>query len=284
MYIEYFHWNQLVTILPLEKEEVYVVVVLCKKITQNAVRVATLDLVGRQAKVDTLYKIPKLSHRISVESPVWQREGLTHQKKNQILQIDTKCIGRHFFHNKYYTLDTSLWHQGGWRTSKSVSQTPVPPGKHTSPAGTSSDRGPGPQSWCQTGWAAWRGRPPGPGLLTETPWCQPPRSISEQPSESLCRLWFMTGVFFKKNTFDKNQGHSPQTPSIHRWWRWSWRHRWGTWWRIRRTRGCTQGGWCRRKTVWWAGKREGLWKRSSTSHNLNGYENMPDYLVCFLKE
>lgn len=105
MYIEYFHLNHLITILPLEKEEVYVVVVLCKKITQNAVRVAALDLVGREAKVDTLYKVPKLSHRVSVESPVW---GGDDTATVLILQIDSKCIGRTFFHNEYYILNTSL--------------------------------------------------------------------------------------------------------------------------------------------------------------------------------
>lgn len=65
-----FILNQLFPILPLEEEEVYVVVVLCKKIAQNAIGVTTFDLVGRQAKVDTLYKVPELSYRISVESPV----------------------------------------------------------------------------------------------------------------------------------------------------------------------------------------------------------------------
>lgn len=73
--------NQFITILPLEEKEVYVVVVLCKKIAQDAVRVTTFDLVGRQAEVDTLYKIPKLSDRISVESPVEQEERMTHEKQ-----------------------------------------------------------------------------------------------------------------------------------------------------------------------------------------------------------
>lgn len=62
----------------MEEEEVYVVVVLCKEVAQNAVGVTTFDLVGRQAKVDALYKVPELSHRISVESPIKQKEGMTH--------------------------------------------------------------------------------------------------------------------------------------------------------------------------------------------------------------
>lgn len=75
---------------------------------------------------------------------------------------------------------TSLWPRGEWRTSRSVYQTPAPPGKHTFPSGTSSGRGPGPLSWCQTGWAAWPGKPQEPGPLRETLWCPPLQSISAE--------------------------------------------------------------------------------------------------------
>lgn len=54
----------------MEEEEVQVVVVLGEKVAQNAVWVATFDLIGRQAKVDTLYKVPELSNVVFVEPPV----------------------------------------------------------------------------------------------------------------------------------------------------------------------------------------------------------------------
>lgn len=65
----------------MEEKEVYIVVVLGKKIAQDAVGVTTFDLVGRQAEVDTLYKIPKLSDRVSVESPVEQEERMTRERQ-----------------------------------------------------------------------------------------------------------------------------------------------------------------------------------------------------------
>lgn len=58
----------------MEEEEVHIVVVLCKEVAQNAVWVATFDLIGRQAKVDALHKVPELSYRILVESPVEKNE------------------------------------------------------------------------------------------------------------------------------------------------------------------------------------------------------------------
>ncbi len=59
--------------LPLEKEKVQVVVVLGEEVAQDAVWVATFDLVGRQAEVDTLYKVPELSNRVPIEPPVKQK-------------------------------------------------------------------------------------------------------------------------------------------------------------------------------------------------------------------
>ena len=55
--------------IPLEEEKVQVVVVLGEEVSQDAVWVATLDLVGRQAEVDALYKVPELSDRVPVEPP-----------------------------------------------------------------------------------------------------------------------------------------------------------------------------------------------------------------------
>lgn len=62
-------FKQVIVFLPLEEEEVQVVVVLSEKVAQDTVWVATFDLVGRQAKVDTLYKVPELSNGVPVEPP-----------------------------------------------------------------------------------------------------------------------------------------------------------------------------------------------------------------------
>lgn len=71
--------------LPLEEEEVQVVVVLGEEVAQDSVWVATFDLVGRQAEVDTLYKVPELSDGVPVEPPVEQKK--TQCFLIQILQI-----------------------------------------------------------------------------------------------------------------------------------------------------------------------------------------------------
>lgn len=62
--------------VPLEEEEVQVVVVLGEEVAQDAVWVATFDLIGRQAEVDTLYKVPELSNRVPVEPPVGQKKDM----------------------------------------------------------------------------------------------------------------------------------------------------------------------------------------------------------------
>lgn len=60
-------------ILPLEEEEVQEVEVLGEEVSQDLVWVATFDLIGRQAEVDALDKVPELSNRVSVEPPVEQK-------------------------------------------------------------------------------------------------------------------------------------------------------------------------------------------------------------------
>lgn len=55
--------------LPLEEEEVQIVVVFGEEVAQDAVGVATFDLVGREAEVDTLHKVPQLGHWVPVEPP-----------------------------------------------------------------------------------------------------------------------------------------------------------------------------------------------------------------------
>lgn len=68
----------------MEEEEVKVVVVLGEKVAQDAVRVATFDLVGRQAEVDTLYEVPELSNGVIVEPPVEQKR---HDEKKTSMKI-----------------------------------------------------------------------------------------------------------------------------------------------------------------------------------------------------
>ena len=60
----------------MEEEEVDVVVVLGEEVAQHTVGVATLDLVGRQAEVDALDKVPELGNWVLVEPPVGGRGGM----------------------------------------------------------------------------------------------------------------------------------------------------------------------------------------------------------------
>lgn len=54
---------------PLEQEEVEVVVALGQKVPQNSSRIARTNLIGRQAKVKTLDKVPELGNQVLVEAP-----------------------------------------------------------------------------------------------------------------------------------------------------------------------------------------------------------------------
>lgn len=53
----------------MEEEEVDAVVTLCQKVSQDSVGVATLDLICRQSKIQTLNKVPQLGNVICVKSP-----------------------------------------------------------------------------------------------------------------------------------------------------------------------------------------------------------------------
>lgn len=155
-------------------------------------------------------------------------------------------------------LMTSLWLRGEWRTSRSGCQTPAPPGKHTSPAKTSSGRGHGPQSWCRTGWAASPGRLLEPGLLIGTLWCLLLQSISKERRFQCVRSRDITNTLLSLHVvlLIEHSWLSPQKPSTHKWWQWSWQHRWETWGHRRHTQDCILGGWCRRRTVLWVSKCE----------------------------
>lgn len=55
--------------LPLKQEEVDVIVALCEEVSKHSCWVATTNLVGRQPKVNTFHKIPKLSNQVLAEFP-----------------------------------------------------------------------------------------------------------------------------------------------------------------------------------------------------------------------
>lgn len=71
--------------VPLEEEEVQVVEVLGEEVAQDAVRVAALDLVGRETEVDALYKVPQLSHWVPVEPPETTTEKIYSVINNRFL-------------------------------------------------------------------------------------------------------------------------------------------------------------------------------------------------------
>lgn len=55
--------------LPLKQEEVDIIVALCEEVSKHSCWVATTDLVGRQPKVNTFHKVPKLSNQVLAEFP-----------------------------------------------------------------------------------------------------------------------------------------------------------------------------------------------------------------------
>lgn len=54
---------------PLKEEQVHIVVTLGQEVAEDPVRVATFDLVGREAKIQALDKVPELGHLVLVEPP-----------------------------------------------------------------------------------------------------------------------------------------------------------------------------------------------------------------------
>lgn len=78
-----FLLKPVIILIPLEEEEVQVIVVLGEKVAQNTVWVATFNLVGREAKIDTLNKVPKLSDRVPVEPPVEQKDTNREEEINE---------------------------------------------------------------------------------------------------------------------------------------------------------------------------------------------------------
>ena len=59
---------------PLKQEEVEIIVALGEEVSQNAGGITTADLIGRQAEVDALDKIPHLSNHVLIETPARGKE------------------------------------------------------------------------------------------------------------------------------------------------------------------------------------------------------------------
>lgn len=59
--------------LPLKQEEVDIIVALGEEVSKDSRWVATTDLVGRQPKVNTFHKVPKLSNQVLAEFPKVQK-------------------------------------------------------------------------------------------------------------------------------------------------------------------------------------------------------------------
>lgn len=59
---------------PLKQEEVDIIVALGEEVSQHAGGITTADLIGRQAKVDALDKIPHLSDCVLAETPAKERK------------------------------------------------------------------------------------------------------------------------------------------------------------------------------------------------------------------
>lgn len=62
-------WTENFVSIPLEKKQVEVIVFLGEEIAKDASGVPTADLIGWQAKVDALDKVPELRHKVLVKLP-----------------------------------------------------------------------------------------------------------------------------------------------------------------------------------------------------------------------
>lgn len=55
--------------IPLEEKQVEVVVFLGEEVAEDTSGISTADLIGRQAEVNTLDKVPELGHKVLIELP-----------------------------------------------------------------------------------------------------------------------------------------------------------------------------------------------------------------------
>lgn len=61
-------------LVPLEQKQVEVVVFLGEEVAEDTSGISTADLIGRQAEVNALDKVPELGHEVLIELPKQKRE------------------------------------------------------------------------------------------------------------------------------------------------------------------------------------------------------------------
>lgn len=77
---------------PLEQEEVDIIVALGEEVSQYTGGVTTADLIGWQAEVDALDKIPHLSDYVLAETPTGGREGFVERMETAQITITSSSI------------------------------------------------------------------------------------------------------------------------------------------------------------------------------------------------
>lgn len=55
--------------IPLEEKQVEMIVFFGEEVAENTGRVSTADLIGWEAEVNTLDKVPELGHKVLIEHP-----------------------------------------------------------------------------------------------------------------------------------------------------------------------------------------------------------------------
>lgn len=90
--------------LPLKQEEVDIIVALGEEVSKDSRWVATTDLVGRQPKVNTFHKVPKLSNQVLAEFPKVQKH------KSEIMEYSSGIRAYQFRIQKKKKVELPLWH------------------------------------------------------------------------------------------------------------------------------------------------------------------------------
>lgn len=90
--------------LPLKQEEVDIIVALGEEVSKDSRWVAATDLVGRQPKVNTFHKVPKLSDQVLAEFPKAQKH------KSEIMEYSSGIRAYQFrIQKKKKKVELPLW-------------------------------------------------------------------------------------------------------------------------------------------------------------------------------
>lgn len=108
--------------VPLEEKQVDVVVLLGEEVAEDTGGVSTADLIGWQAEVNALDKVPQLSHKVLIEHPAKREET----QERLLSKLTEPPIRSHWLFSPVFDV-TFQWRQAGWRTSTSGFQTPGSP-------------------------------------------------------------------------------------------------------------------------------------------------------------